>query len=214
MRKTDFENKYRLYKKQSDEILKESKSMHYQKLFEANKLNLRKTWEEIREVINIKKNRGQIVNALNNGEDIINENNKIAEKLNNHFCKIVKIIENSNSNPTTSDKIESQITYLQNHKASSPNSIPTTIFKNFRKNINVSLTELINLSFNQEKFPAVPKVARVTPIFRKGDRLNVNNYRPILLVSNNSKMIEKLIHKRLNSFFGTKQYFLPISVWF
>ena len=117
-------------------------------------------------------------------------------------------------NPTTSDKIESQITYLQNHKASSPSSIPTTIFKNFRKNINVPLTELINLSFNQEKFPAVLKVARVTSIFRKGDRLNVNNSRPILLISNNSKMIEKLIHKRLSSFFGTKQYFLPISVWF
>ena len=52
--------------------------MHYQKFFEASKLNLRKTWEGIREVINIRKSKGQIVNALNNGEDIINENNKIA----------------------------------------------------------------------------------------------------------------------------------------
>ena len=59
--------------------------MHYQKFFEANKLNLRKTWEGIREVINIKKTKDQIVNALNNGEDMINENNKIAEKFNNHF---------------------------------------------------------------------------------------------------------------------------------
>ena len=148
VRKTDFENKYRLCKKQSDKILKESKSMHYQKFFEANKLNLQKTWEGIREVINIKKTRGQIVNALNNGEDTINENNKIAEKFNNHFCKIAKIIENKIPktknqfsdylknqieqsffiNPTTSDKTESQITYLKNHKASSPNSISTTIF--------------------------------------------------------------------------------------
>ena len=52
--------------------------MHYQKFFEGNKLNLRKTWEGISEVINIKKTKGQIVIALNNGEDIINENNKIA----------------------------------------------------------------------------------------------------------------------------------------
>ena len=88
------------------------------------------------------------IDQLINGEDIINENNKIAEKFNNHFCKFAKIIENEISktknqfsdylknqmeqscfiNPTTSDKIESQITYLQNHKASSPSSIPTTIF--------------------------------------------------------------------------------------
>ena len=52
--------------------------MHYQKFFEGNKLNLRKSWEGIREVINIKKTEGQIINAINNDEDIINENNKIA----------------------------------------------------------------------------------------------------------------------------------------
>ena len=52
--------------------------MHYQKFFEGNKLNLRKSWEGIREVINIKKTEGQIINAINNDEDTINENNKIA----------------------------------------------------------------------------------------------------------------------------------------
>ena len=62
------------------------------------------------------------------------------------------------------------------------------------------LTELINLSFNQGKFPAVLKIASVTPTFKKGDKLDVNNYRPISLISNISKIIEKLIHKRLNSF--------------
>ena len=57
--------------------------MHYQKFFEGNKLNLRKLWEGIREVINIKKTEGQIINAINNDEDIINENNKIAETIEN-----------------------------------------------------------------------------------------------------------------------------------
>ena len=83
------ENKYRLYKTQLDKTLKASKSIHYQKLFEINKLNLQKTWEGIREIINIKQTKGQIINALNNGDDIIS-----AEKLNNHFCKIAETIEN------------------------------------------------------------------------------------------------------------------------
>ena len=54
VRKTNLENEYRLYKTQLDKTLKASKSMHYQKFFEINKLNLRKTWEGIREIINIK----------------------------------------------------------------------------------------------------------------------------------------------------------------
>ena len=69
------------------------------------------------------------------------------------------------------------------------------------------LTELINLSFNQGKFPAVLKIASVTPTFKKGDKLDVNNYRPISLISNISKIIEKLIHKSLNSFLEQKNIF-------
>ena len=72
-----------------------------------------------------------------------------------------------------------------------------------------SLTELINLYFNQGKFPAALKIARVTPTFKKGDRLDVNNYRPISLISNISKIIEKLIHKRLNSFLEQNNIFYP-----
>ena len=217
MRKTNLENEYRLYETQLDKTLKASKSMYYQKLFEISKLNLQKTWEGIREIINIKQAKGQIINALSNGDDIISENNKIAEKFNNHFCKIVETIENEIPkdknkfsdylknqmeqsffiSPTSSDEIESQIKHLKNQKASGPNSIPTAIFKKFGKNISVPLTELINLSFNQGKFPAVLKIVSVTPTFKKGDKLDVNNYRPISLISNISKIIEKLIHKRL-----------------
>ena len=104
-------------------------------------------------------------------------------------------------NPTTFDEIESQFKYIKNYKASGPNSIPTTIFKNFQINLCVLLTELINLSFNQEKFPAVLKIAIVTPTFKKSYRLNVNSYRPTSLISNIIQIIEKLIHKRLNSFY-------------
>ena len=68
--------------------------------------------------------------------------------------------------PTTSDKIESQIKYLKNHKASSPNSNPITIFKKVGKNKSVPLPEPINLSFNQGKFPAVLKIASVDTYFQ------------------------------------------------
>ena len=54
VKKTNLENEYRLYKTQPDKTLKASKSMYYQKFFEINKLNLRKMWEGIREIINIK----------------------------------------------------------------------------------------------------------------------------------------------------------------
>ena len=46
-------------------------------------------------------------------------------------------------------------------------------------------------------FQYPPKVASVMPIHKKGGSLDCNNYRPVLLISNLSKLIEKLVHNRL-----------------
>ena len=76
------------------------------------------------------------------------------------------------------------------------------------------LTEIINLSFNQGKFPAVLKIASVAPTLKKCGKLDVSNYRPISLISNISKIIEKLIHKRLNSFFEHNDIFYSFQFGF
>ena len=44
------------------------------------------------------------------------------------------------------------------------------------------------------------KIALVIPIFKKGDNQDCNNYRPISLLPNISKLFEKLIHNRLSKF--------------
>ena len=208
--------------------------MHYQKYFETNKLNLSKTWEGIREVINIRKKKGQTINTLNSDNGIINEDRKISEQFNKRLCNIAKTIEkeipsakNNFSgylknpieksffiNPTTTDEVEAQIKCLKNYKASGPNSIPTSIFKIFRKSLSVPLTEIINLSFNKGKFPTELKSANVIPVFKRGDKLEVNNYRPILLISNISKIIEKLIHRRLNSILEQNNIIYPSQFGF
>ena len=58
------------------------------------------------------------------------------------------------------------------------------------------------------------KIASVTPTVKKGDRLDVNSYRQILLISNISKINEKLIHMRLNSFLEQNNIFYPSQFGF
>ena len=62
------------------------------------------------------------------------------------------------------------------------------------------LCELLNFVFKTGKFPDILKTAKVIPAFKKGDPLNCNNYRPISLLSNIGKLIEKLIYKRVYIF--------------
>ena len=48
--------------------------------------------------------------------------------------------------------------------------------------------------------PSVLKTSKVVPVFKKDSKLNYSNYRPISLLSNTEKMVEKLMYKRLYTF--------------
>ena len=48
--------------------------------------------------------------------------------------------------------------------------------------------------------PSVLKTAKVVPVFKKYFKLNYRNYRPISLLSNIEKILEKLMYKRLYTF--------------
>ena len=59
---------------------------------------------------------------------------------------------------------------------------------------------MINVSFNKGIIPDFLKVANFTPIHKKGEKLDPNNYRPISLLSNISKLYEKPMHILLINF--------------
>ena len=62
------------------------------------------------------------------------------------------------------------------------------------------MVHIFNLSLSNGHFPTSMKIAKVIPLFKKGDALDVNNYRPIPLLSVFSKKMEKIIHTRVVSF--------------
>ena len=49
------------------------------------------------------------------------------------------------------------------------------------------------------------KIAKITPVDKKGSKLECANYRPITLLSYLDKIIEKLMHTRLMRFLNDKK---------
>ena len=96
---------------------------------------------------------------------------------------------------------------MKTNKASGPNSIPTKILKLFKKEFSKPLSDIIDLSFNQGVFSDLLKIANVTHIHKKGDKLDCNTYRPICLLSNVSKFYEKCMHIRLTNFLPINKLF-------
>ena len=89
---------------------------------------------------------------------------------------------------------------FKDKKSADWTEIDMSLVKNIIVNIVKPLTYICNQSFQSGIFPSKMKTAKVIPIFKNGDRHLFNNYRPISLLSQFSKILEKLFVKRLDSF--------------
>src|SRR6218665_1549755 len=62
------------------------------------------------------------------------------------------------------------------------------------------LSEIINCSFKTSIVPNALKIAKVVPIFKKGERDNITNYRPISILPYFNKFFEKIMYDRLYNY--------------
>ncbi len=62
------------------------------------------------------------------------------------------------------------------------------------------LKHVCNLSFTMGRFPDKIKVAKVIPLYKDGDKHHFSNYRPVSLLPQFAKILEKLFVKRLDNF--------------
>ena len=77
------------------------------------------------------------------------------------------------------------------------NGISAKIIKFIRYEIATPLVHLFNLSIRTGKFPSKLKTSRTVPVFKAGDPLSCDNYRPISLLSAISKILEKFVANQL-----------------
>ena len=87
--------------------------------------------------------------------------------------------------------------------------ISTEHLKLINKDISKCLTLIISQSSNSGIFPDKLKIAKVTPIYKKGDKQIITNYRPISVLPVISKIFETVIHEQLSEYFVTNNLFSP-----
>ena len=98
-------------------------------------------------------------------------------------------------------EIESLISQLIIKKSYGPYSIPTYILHLLKKDISKPLSAIFNLSLSTGTHPDLLKIAKTIPIFKmKGSMLERSNYRPISLLSNLNKLLEKVMFNRVYKF--------------
>lgn len=130
-----------------------------------------------------------------------NDRNKNQDKLfSNNTNRISLIADSLFLFPTDNREIAKIIESLKNTKAVGFYQISTKVIKHVKSIISPILSFLINLSFEQGKFPDKLKITVIKPIHKSNNTEEPNNYRPIALISVLAKIFEKAMYNRINNF--------------
>ena len=232
---------WRKYKNQRNfctNLLKQTKRNYFSNLNLSSLSDSRKFWKKIKPLFSDKGASSNKIIICDN-ENIISDEKKVADLMNNHFTnitkelnlkpdvipdkrpytldsiidkfkdhksiKIIKTFHNIPKNAFTfkevsTSEIENAIKDLKINKGSLSNCIPAKIIKENSSTCILYLKQLINESILSSTFPNKLKLAEVIPIYKKGDPLDKENYRPISLLSHVSKIYERILFNQINDY--------------
>ena len=214
--------KYREYRNSLKKIKRKCRIKHYLEKCIEFKSNTKKLWSMINNITGKMPNKSCIIEKLivnnietSNAENIANHlakyfsgiGKKYASKIENNVIPVedylAKIPPNGCSMymyPTNELEICSIIDNMVNKNSHGWDGISNKLVKSLKKSLLLPLQIVINKSMTDGIFPAILKIANVTPLFKSGSHADSNNYRPISLLPVISKIFEKIVYKRTYSF--------------
>ena len=203
-------------------LLINSEREYYQKLLNDRQSQSINSWKIINELINKKQKSNVSIKALQHDGKETKDNTQIADAFNTYFSTIGQELANqipSNTgkvfqflnhpetstlflNPVSETEVSSLICKLKDRKAAGMDQITNKVLKSINRIITPFLSHIFNLVLSKGQYPDALKIAKVIPIFKKGDATLPENYRPISLLSCINKILEKVIECRLRGFFN------------
>lgn len=92
------------------------------------------------------------------------------------------------------DEVLSALKKIKNKTTSGPDGIPAFLLKDCAQVLAFPLMIIFNLSLVSATFPSLWKRSSICPVFKKGSKNSIENYRPIALICNFAKVFEILLH--------------------
>ena len=119
------------------------------------------------------------------------------EHIQDFYAKLGVTPNSFSFNPVSVEKIGDMLKVHNSSKATGPDNISARFLKDAADLIAPFIAHIINLSLEQGTVPDDMKHSKVIPLFKKGDRSDPGNYRPVSILSVVSKVLEKVVHEQL-----------------
>lgn len=111
--------------------------------------------------------------------------------------KSVKVRDYFCSLPFNEEELKTAAKKLKGNRAIGPDGLPDFILKDCVDCLNLPLLFLYNLSYSSETYPKAWKTSKVIPVFKKGRKQEISDYRPITIPCAVSKLYEIMLFGRI-----------------
>lgn len=217
----NLKNQYVVYRNKLTSLIKKTKISYFKSKINQNKTCTKKLWFTVKEMCNSSNPQTNISKIYNENNTIITDKLDICNIFNNIFSNMgenmaKKIKKNNNYKekkkininsmflvPTTPDEVRECILRLKPNKSPGIDGIKSSTLKHIAAEISVIFAFIINKIFETGCFPMSFKVSVVKPLYKNGNKMTADNYRPISLITNFTKVLEMLIKDRLCKFLTT-----------
>ena len=140
------------------------------------------------------KDKANLMNTLFVEKSNIDDTGKVLPIIYNHPANMLSDLELSLTD------VSDQLGALDISKAHGPDGVGPRLLKTIKSEIAPSMLKLFKASLAQQCVPQLWKRANVTPIYKKGDKSDPSNKRPISLLNTTGKILEKIIYKYIFNF--------------
>ena len=204
------------------------KKQYYTNKISACQGNMKGSWKTINEILN-KRSKSISIDCLKESGSETVHRKHISNAMNSFFCSVGKDLAEKidpvpnpllagdyeiNKHKATFhfrtisvQEIRDAFATVKTAKSFGTDNISSYFLKLALPFIENSLAFLFNTSIETSRFPDSWKVARVTPIFKDGDRADKSNYRPISVLPVISRLFEKLVTNQLYQYMNDNGHF-------
>ncbi len=197
-----------------------ARESYYYQILNKYKNDIKNTWKTLGPLIGKGNEKRSIIEKfVVNGENISDPDlisNAFCEFFSNIGCKLQENIPVSRTsydnylrrpeektlflNPTTTPEILEIFRSIKSKKSIGHDGISSHLLKKLSECLAYPICLLINRSIQEGHVPDCMKIAKVLPLYKSKEKDQMTNYRPISLLPALSKVLEKVIHKRVYSF--------------
>jgi len=211
------------YKNYSQNLKKEIrvvKETFYKNKFANAKGDSKTEWQIVNNLLNRNLPNNSFSCIEVNGENIYNKH-QISNIFNSKFSDVPYCSSMFSSSylgnffePFSSLELINLIFSLDNSHSISHLGLSNFLLKKICFNIVDILTFIFNLCLLKGVFPSALKLALTIPLFKKGDKKNIENYRPISMLDSTSKLFEKLVKSRTLNYLNKISFFSDLQFGF